>query len=80
MCVHTVNDTVSLPFFPPLFHLCGNVSNIRKMDLGQQDLRASFQLISPTVLFKDVFSIDKREAIIDILDKKVKRSTLTGGC
>ena len=37
-------------------------------------------MISPTVLFKDVFSIDECQAIINILDKKVKWSALTGGC
>jgi hypothetical protein len=71
-----VNSTVGLPYFPPPFHLCGNVSHIQNMDLGQQDLHPSFQLISPRVLFKDVLSINKRQAIMDILDKKV----LTGGC
>jgi hypothetical protein len=80
MFVHIVNDTVGLPDFPPPFHLYGNVSHIRNMDLGQQDLRPSFQLISPTVLFKDIFSIDKHQAIINILNKKVKWSALTGEC
>ncbi len=80
MFVHIVNGTVGLPYFPPPFHLFGNVSHIQNMDLGQQDLRPSFQLISLTVLFKDVFSINTSQAIINILDKKVKWSALTGGC
>jgi hypothetical protein len=37
-------------------------------------------MICPTVLFKDVFSTGNRQAIIDILDKKVKWNPLTGGC
>jgi hypothetical protein len=80
MFVHIVNGTVGLPYFPPPFHLCGNVSHIWNMDLGQQDLSPSFQLISPTALFKDVFSIDKHQAINNILNKKGKWSTLAGGC
>jgi hypothetical protein len=76
MFVHIANVTVGLPHFPPPFHLCGNVSHIRNMDQGQQDLHPSFQLISPTVLFMDVFSIDKRQAIINILDKKLSGAHL----
>ena len=37
-------------------------------------------MIPPTALFKDVFSTKNRQAIIDILDKKVKWNSLTGGC
>jgi hypothetical protein len=49
------------------------------MDLGQCDLRPTFQMISPTLLFKDVFSIDKRQAIINLLATKVTWNPLTGG-
>jgi hypothetical protein len=49
------------------------------MQLGQQDLRPTLQMICPTVLFKDVFSTGHRQAIIDILHKKVKWDSLTGG-
>jgi hypothetical protein len=79
MVVNIVNGTVGLPFFPHPFHLCGNVSNIPNIDLGQHDLRPTFQLISPTLLFKDVFSIDKRQAIIILLVTKVTWNPLTGG-
>jgi hypothetical protein len=71
MIVVSTNSTVGLPTFPPPFHLCGNVSSIPNMQLGQQDLCPTFLMISPTVLFKDVFSVDNRQAIIDLLDKKV---------
>jgi hypothetical protein len=82
MIVDNVNGTgtVGLPYFPHPFHLCGNVSSIPNMDLGQQDLCPTFQLIAPTVLFKDVFSIENRQDIIEILDKNVKWTPLTGGC
>ncbi len=49
------------------------------MDLGQRDHHPTFQLISPTLLFKDVFSIDKRQAIINLLATKVTWNPLTGG-
>ena len=74
------NGTVGLPSFPLPFHLCGNVSSIPIMQLGQQDFHPTFQIISPIVLFKDVFSTENRQAIIAILDKKVKWEKLTGGC
>ena len=80
MFVHIVNGCVGLPYFPPPFHLCGNLSHIQNIYLGQQDLRPSFTLISPTINFKEVFSIDSRQSIIDTLDQKVKWSGLTGGC
>ncbi len=74
------NGTVGLFSFPLPFHLCGNVSSIPIMQLGHQDFRPTFQMISPTVLFKDVFSTENRQAIIDIPDKKVTWDPLTGGC
>ena len=80
MIVNIVNGTVGLPYFPHPFHLCGNVSSIPNMDLGQQDLRPTFQLMAPTLLFKDVLSIENRRVIIEILDKNVKWTPLTGGC
>ena len=80
MIVVITNGTVGRPSFPPPFHLCGNVSSIPIMQLGQQDLRPTLQMICPTVLFKDVFSTGHRQAIIDIIDKKVKWDSLTGGC
>ncbi len=79
MVVNIVNGTVGLPFFPHPFHLCDNVSNIPNMDLGQRDLRPTFQMISPTLLFKDIFSIDKRQTIINLLATKVTWNPLTGG-
>jgi len=79
MIVVITNGTVGCPSFPPPFHLCGNVSSIPIMQLGQQDLRPTLQMICPTVLFKDVFSTGHRQAIIDILHKKVKWDSLTGG-
>ena len=51
MIVEIVNGTVGLPYFPHPFHLCGNVSSIPNMDLGQQDLCPTFQFIVSTVLF-----------------------------
>ncbi len=77
--MNIVYGTVGLPFFPHPFHLCGNVSNIPNMDLGQRNHRPTFQLISPTLLFKDVFSINKRQAIINLLATKVTWNPLTGG-
>ena len=65
------NGTVGFPYFHPPFHLCGNVSSIPMLQLGQQDLRPTFQMISPTVLFEDVFSTENRQAIIDILHNTV---------
>jgi hypothetical protein len=79
MVVNIVNGTVDLPFFPHPFHLCGNVSNILNMDLGRRDLRPTFQMISPTRLSKDVFSIGKRQTIINFLATKVTYNPLTGG-
>jgi hypothetical protein len=79
MVVNIVNGAVGLPFFPHPFHLCGNVSNILNMDLGQRDLCPTFQLISPTLFFKNVFSIDKHQAIINLLAAKVTWNPLTGG-
>ena len=78
--VITTNGTVGLPSFPTPYHLCGAVSNIPIIQLGQQDLRPTLQVICPTVLFKDVLTNGHRQDIINILDKKVKWSSLTGGC
>jgi hypothetical protein len=50
------------------------------MQLGHQDFCPTFQMISPTVLFNNVFTTENRQAIIDILDKKVTWDPLTGGC
>ncbi len=36
MCVHIVNGYVGLPYFPPPFHLCGNLSHIWNIYLGRQ--------------------------------------------
>ncbi len=82
MIVVTTNGTVGFPYFPPPFHLCGNVSSIPMLQLGQQDLHPTFQMISPTVLFKNVFSTENCQAIIDILHNTVKwdKLTGTGGC
>jgi hypothetical protein len=35
MFVHIVNGYVGLPYFPPPFHLCGNLSHIQNIYLGQ---------------------------------------------
>ena len=80
MIVVITNGTVGFPYFPPPFHLCGNVSSIPMLEFGKPDLRPTFQMISPTVLFEDVFSTEKRQAVIDILHNKVKWDNLTGGC
>ena len=79
MMVVITNGTVGLPSFPPPYHLCGNASNIPIIQLGQQDLRPTLQMICPTVLFKDVLTPGHRQDIINILAKKVKWSSLTGG-
>jgi hypothetical protein len=79
MVANIVNGTVGLSFFQHPFHLCGNISNIPNMDLGQRNLHPTFQLISPTLLFKDVFSINKGQAIINLLATKVTWNPLTGG-
>ncbi len=73
------NGTVGFPYFPPPFNLCGDVSSIPMLQLGQQDLHPTFQMISPTVLFADVFCTENRQAIIDILHNTVKWDK-TGGC
>jgi hypothetical protein len=79
MMVVITNGTVGLPSFPPPYHLCGNASNIPIIQLGQQDLRPTLQMICPTVLFKDVLTAGHRQDIINSLAKKVKWSSLTGG-
>ncbi len=79
MIVVITNCTVGFPYFPPPFHLCGNVSSILMLQLGQPDLRPTFQMISPTVLFDYVFSTENRQAIIDMLHNTVKWDKLTGG-
>ena len=72
MILVITNGTVGFPYFPPPFHLCGNVSSIPMLEFGKPDLCPTFQMISPTVLFEDVFSTEKRQAVIDILHNKVK--------
>jgi hypothetical protein len=79
MMVVITNGTVGLPSFPPPYHLCGNASNIPIIQLGQQDLRPTLQMICPTVLFKDVLTPGHRQDIINSLAKKVNWTPLTGG-
>ena len=82
MIVAITNGTVGLPSFPYPFHLCGNVSSIPNMELGQKDLHPTVQMISPTVLFKDLISPEKCQVIIDMLhnNNNAKWDPLTGGC
>jgi hypothetical protein len=79
MVVNIVNGTVGLPFFQHPFHVCGNVSNIPNMDLGQRNLRPAFQSISSTLLFKDVFSIDKHQASLTSLQQRLPGTHLLVG-
>jgi hypothetical protein len=79
MVITIIDGNVGCPSFPPPFHLCGNLTNIKNMDLGQRDHRSTLEMITPTILTDKILYLYKRQALIKLIGDKVHWHGLTVG-
>jgi hypothetical protein len=79
MVITVIDGNVCCPSFPPPFHSCRNLTNIKNMDFCQRDHRSTLEMIAPTILTNKIFYSDKRQALIKFINDKVHWCGLTGG-
>jgi hypothetical protein len=66
MVAITQEGKVSLPFFLPRYTF-GTLSTTKNIDLGDLNVQPLLEMISPTLLVKDVLPVTSCQAIIDVL-------------
>jgi hypothetical protein len=72
MVAITQGGTVSLLFFPTPFHTCGALSTTKNIHLGDLDVCPLLEMISPTIIFKDVLTATICQAIVNVLSSNME--------